>query len=285
LYFPTSVPHRPCLPTFTKGKSKAGLRGDVVEELDWTVGEIIRALKENKAYDNTLLIFTSDNGPRPGDPALWMNEYASGDYENFHQPYFDEYRPEYIDPNGNKIWKEGWFTYGHNASGELLGFKSDAWDGGLRVPMIVHWPGQVAAGSKNNNSICASDILATLAELIGYALTPNEGEDSYSFLGNIRDVSAPQVRQSMILAGGSSGAMIAISNNWKFIEAADSGKWPETYYPSGPSKFERQLYNLADDKSEQNNLCSSNPEKVSELEAIITLVKSQTKTEGKTVSD
>jgi arylsulfatase A-like enzyme len=151
--------------------------------------------------------------------------------------------------------------------------------------MIVRWPGQVADGSKNNNSICASDILATLAELIGYALTPNEGEDSYSFLGNIRDVSAPQVRQSMILAGGSCGAMIAISNNWKFIEAADSGKWPETYYPNGPSKFERQLYNLADDKSEQNNLCSSNPEKVSELEAIITLVKSQTKTEGKTVSD
>jgi arylsulfatase A-like enzyme len=75
LYFPTSAIHRPCLPTFTKGKSKAGLRGDMVVELDWTVGEIVNALKANNAYENTLLIFTSDNGPRPGDPAVWIERY------------------------------------------------------------------------------------------------------------------------------------------------------------------------------------------------------------------
>jgi hypothetical protein len=89
----------------------------------------------------------------------------------------------------------------------------------------------------------------------------------------------------MILAGGSSGVMIALSNRWKFIEAADSGRWPETYYPDGPSKFDPQLYNLANDLSEQDNLYKANPEKVSELQAIITRVKSQTNTEMKTVTD
>jgi arylsulfatase A-like enzyme len=214
-----------------------------------------------------------------------MNEYANGDYEDFHQAYFDEFTPEYVDPNGNKIWKEGWYTYDHRAAGELLGFKSDAWDGGLKVPLIVRWPGQVPAGVWNENSICAADILATLAELVGYELNSSEGQDSYSFLSNIRSVHAPQVRQSLILAGGSSGAMIALADNWKFIEAADSGRWPETYYPNGPSKFDRQLYNLADDASEQKNLYGSNPEKVNELKAIIMRVKSKTKTEGKTDID
>jgi arylsulfatase A len=280
LYFPTSAIHRPCLPTFTKGKSKAGLRGDIVEELDWTVNEIITALKKNNAYDNTLFIFTSDNGPRPGDPALWMNTYANGDYEDYHQPYFDDYKPEYIDPNGNKIWKEGWFTYGHAAAGDLLGFKSDAWNGGLSVPFIVRWPGKVPAGTKNANYICLSDILATLAEVVGYKLDSSEGQDSYSFLSNLLNTKSSQVRESLILAGGSSGAMIAIKDNWKFIEAAEPGKWPETYYPNGPSKFDRQLYNLEIDKSEHDNLYNKNPGKVAELESLIKKVKSHAKTEG-----
>lgn len=280
LYFPTSAIHRPCLPTFTKGKSKAGLRGDIVEELDWTVNEIITALKKNKAYDNTIFIFASDNGPRPGDPVLWMNTYANGDYEDYHQPYFDDYKPEYIDPDGNKIWKEGWFTYDHSAAGELLGFKSDAWNGGLKVPFIVRWPGKVPAGTRNGNYICLSDILATLAEVVGYKLDSSEGQDSYSFLSNLLNAKSSQVRESIILAGGSSGAMIGIKDRWKIIEAAEPGKWPETFYPNGPSKFDRQLYNLELDKSEQDNLYSKYPGKVAELESLIEKVKRHTKTEG-----
>lgn len=280
LYFPASAIHRPCLPTFTKGKSEAGLRGDIVVELDWTVNEIVKALKENEAYDNTLLIFTSDNGTRPGDPALWLDEYENGGYEDYHQDYFDDHTPQYVNEHGNKIWKRGWFTYGHNASGELLGFKSDAWDGGFKVPFIVHWPNKTVPGTINRNAICLSDLLATFADLVGDTLEEDEGEDSYSFLTNVFDIDAPQVRKTLTIAGGASGAFVEIKEGWKYIEAAKPGHWPETFYPNGPSNLEPQLYNLEEDISEQNNLYNKMPEKVSELADVIEKVKVYAKSEG-----
>ena len=281
LYFPTSAIHRPCLPTFTKGKSRAGLRGDIVVELDWTVNEIIQALKENNAYENTLLIFTSDNGPRPGDPALWIERYKEGEgYEDYHQDYFDEYGPEYVNKQGNQIWKHGWITYGHDASGELLGFKVDAWDGGLKVPFIANWPDKIGSGTINKNTICLSDLLATFSDLLNDTLKETEGEDSYSFLPNLFDVEAPQVRKSLTIASGGNGALIGIKDRWKYIEAAKPGRWAETFYPDGPSPFENQLYRLGEDMSEQNNLYSKMPEKVSELVDVIERVRKNMKSEG-----
>lgn len=282
LYFPTSAIHRPALPTFTKGKSQAGLRGDIVMELDWTVGQIVKALKANGAYENTLLIFTSDNGPRPGDPALWVDNYQGEDYagEGLHEDYFDDHQPEYVNENGNKIWSKGWYTYGHNASGELLGFKSDSWDGGFKVPFIVHWPGNVKPGQVNDNTVSTVDLLATLAEVTGDQLADGQAEDSYSFLSNLKDINAPQVRESMILAGGASGAMVAFGEGWKYIEPSPKGMWPETYYPEGPSAFEDQLYQLSKDVSETQNHFEQNPEKVKELKALIERVKTQGGTEA-----
>ena len=279
LYFPTSAIHRPCLPTFTKGKSQAGLRGDIVVELDWTVNEIVKALKENNAYENTLLIFTSDNGPRPGDPAVWIDRYKKEGYEEF-QEYFDDYKPEYINPNGNVIWKNGWLTYGHRASGNFLGFKQDPSEGGLHVPLIVHWPGKVTASTVNNNSVCTSDLIATFSELVGDTLGENEGEDSYSFFSNILDNKAPQIRKTVTLAGGGSGALIVVKDGWKYIEAAQPGRWPETYYPNGPGDKAPRLYNLNNDISEQNNLYSKMPEKASELVDVIKKVRENTKSEA-----
>lgn len=283
LYFPTSAIHRPCLPTFTRGKSEAGLRGDIVEELDWTVEQLINALKRNGVYDNTLLIFTSDNGPRPGDPAIWMEKYAQGDYEDFHQDYFDNYQPEYVNEQGNEIWKGGWFTYGHNASGNLLGFKSDAWQGGLQVPFIVRWPGRVPEGTVNDHYICLTDLMATLAEITGIALDGKAGEDSYSFMKNLKDEGAPQVRSSLTLTGGASGAFAVIKDDWKYIEPAPHGRWPETYYPDGPSNYEPQLYHLSEDPTEQNNLYDSLPDKVRELKELITRVQETPGVETKNI--
>lgn len=280
-YFAASAIHRPCLPTFTRGKSQAGLRGDIVVELDWTVVQVIKALKANNAYDNTLLIFTSDNGPRPGDPAYWLDRYENGDYDNYHQAYFDDYVPEYVNPDGNLIWKNGWFTYGHSASGPLLGFKSDAWEGGLRVPFIVHWPQNVEAGTVNNRVICLSDLMATFAELVGDSLGENEGDDSYSFLPNLFNENAPQVRKSLTLTSGASGAFIEVQNGWKYIEAATPGRWPETYYPDGPSKLDPQLYNLNEDVSEQHNLYENIPDKVKELKDMIRQIQATPGIEGR----
>ncbi len=279
LYFPTISIHRPCLPTFTKGKSKAGLRGDIVVELDWTVNEIIRALKENNAYENTLIVFTSDNGPMPGDPVLWLEKYEQGNYEDYHQPYFDEYSPELVNEKGNEIWKRGWITYGHKSSGESLGFKSDSWEGGFKVPFIVRWPNKVKKGAVNKNMICLSDVFATFADLFGES--PELGEDSYSFLSNLMDVNAPQVRKSLTIAGGASGAFVEINEGWKYIEAAKPKRWPETFYVNGPSIFENQLYNLKEDQKEQTNLYKKMPEKAAELVGVIEKVKTNTKSEAK----
>lgn len=280
LYFPTSAPHRPCLPTFTKGKSKAGLRGDVVQELDWTVEQVVKALKANNAYDDTLLIFTSDNGPRPGDPALWLRIYEEGDYEDWTEPYFRNFQPEFVNENGNRIWREGWMTYGHSASGNLLGFKSDSWDGGLRVPFIVRWPGHVKPNTVNRNMISTTDLLATFADVVGEKLEQSEGEDSYSFYRNLIDQQSPQVRQSLTITGGASGAFVVLKDGWKYIEASPKGRWPETYYPEGPSAFEPQLYHLEEDVAEQHNVYHEKPDKVSELMSIIETVKSNKRAEA-----
>ena len=283
LYLPTSAIHRPCLPTFTKGKSQAGLRGDLVVELDWTVSEIIKALKANGEYENTLLIFTSDNGPRPGDPALWINRYKNGykneTYEEY-QDYFGNYKPQYINEKGNNIWKKGWLTYDHRSAGDYRGFKQDPFEGGLLVPFIVHWSGKVKPATVNNNLICAGDILATFADLMGDQLKENEGEDSYSFLSNILDVKAPQVRKTATLASGSSGALVMIKDGWKYIEPAKPGRWPETYYPDYPGDKVPRLFNLNKDISESDNLYDKMPDKAAELIKVIDQVRTNTKSEA-----
>ena len=283
LYFPTSAIHRPCLPTFTKGKSQAGLRGDIVVELDWTVDEVIKALKANNAYDNTLLIFTSDNGPRPGDPAVWINRYKDEGYEEY-QEYFGEYKPEYINEKGNQIWKNGWLTYDHSSSGALRGFKQDPSEGGLRVPFIVRWHNHVKPSEVNHRIICAGDILATFSDIVGERLKENEGEDSYSFLSNILDVNAPQVRKTVTLAGGGSGALIMIQDEWKFIEPAQPGRWPETYYPDSPGDKIPRLFNLNQDVSENINLYDKMPEKAAELMKMIEHVRMNTKSESNQIN-
>lgn len=281
LYHPSSAPHRPCLPTFTKGESQAGLRGDVIQELDWSVGEIIRALKENNAYDNTMIIFTSDNGPRAGDPVYWLNKYKEGDedYQEAYPVLSENYKPELKKEDGNLIWKEGWITYDHNASGELLGFKSDAWEGGFRVPLLISWPSHIKNSYENSNMVCLSDLYATIAQIIGEVPSTNEGEDSYSFLSNIEDKNAEQVRKSMVLSGGASGAFVVIEDGWKYIEPSEKGRWPQTYYADGPSIFDYQLYKLIEDVREQNNLFTEMPTVVEELRSTMEKVKSKIKTE------
>jgi arylsulfatase A-like enzyme len=281
LYFPASAPHRPCLPTFTKDQSEAGLRGDVVEELDWSVNEIVQALMENGVFENTILLFTSDNGPRAGDPVFWLEQYEEGDYEDWQPKIAKNFTPELINKNGNKIWKKGWMTYDHKASGDLLGFKSDSWEGGFRVPFVISWPEKIKESYENSNLICLSDLLATFAEIVGDSLQMDEGVDSYSFLSNITYNQAPQVRESMVLTGGASGAMVAIKDNWKYIEAAKKGRWNETFYPNGPSTYDFQLYDLENDIHEQNNVFDSFPDKVAELRELIMKVKSEKKFEGK----
>jgi arylsulfatase A-like enzyme len=288
LYFSASAIHRPCLPTFTRGLSEAGLRGDMVLEFDHMVGSIVKVLTKHNQLENTMIIISSDNGPQPGDPYALMQRLRKkefGEEFDYYLPYFADYQPEYP---GNGGEKKGWLVYGHNPTAGLSGFKGDSWEGGVRVPFIVYWPGVVKAGTVSRNVICLTDVMATIAEVTGVKLGDHEGEDSYSFLQNLMRRDAPQVRKSVIVASGRTGALAVRKGEWKYIEAAGSGKKiPEKAYPPPPNEYngmsdvyEPQLYNLKEDVFERNNLSGQIPEKVSELREIIIKVKANMKSEN-----
>lgn len=276
LYFPTSAIHQSCLPTITRGKSRAGLRGDMVEEFDWSVAQVVQALKKSGQLANTLLIITSDNGPRPGDPAYEIMTYSQPGNKNhlMYQGYFSSFSPVLKNPFGSRGWQRGWYTYGHKASGALLGYKADAWEGGLRIPLVMVWPGVIRPGKVNPAMVCNTDFLATFAELTGIPLRRGNGADSYSFLDNLRDPDIPVTRASAVLAGGGTGALVARMGDWALIEAADSS-WigKQTYYPDGPSITSQQLYNLRNDLSEQRNLVGHDLRVRDSLQAIIDRVQ------------
>ena len=283
LYFPTCAIHRPCLPTFTKGLSQAGMRGDMVLEFDWMVGELVKALERNGVLENTLIIITSDNGPQPGDPYSLVEKFktkAFGNEYDYYQPYFGKYQPE--NP-GNGGQKNGWLVYDHDPTAGLFGFKSDGWEGGLRVPFIVHWPKRIKGGVVNSNVICAVDLLATIADLTGETLRDGEGEDSYSFLPNLFNHKAPQVRTTLTMVAGRSGAMVVRKGDWKYLEASAVPDPAQPYAPNeyadAPGIFEPQIYNLKEDVYERANLIDQVPEKVTELKGLIEKVRTNFKSE------
>lgn len=161
LYFPTVSPHLPCTPPdFAKGKSEAGVRGDMVFEFDWAVGQIMELLDELKIADNTILIVTSDNGGTP----------ASDD--------------------GN--------DYGHDSSGKLRGFKGTLDEGGHRVPLLMRWPEQLPQGETNDGLVCLTDFYATFADFLGVdEKEAHKAPDSFNLLPLLKEKE--QVREALVM--------------------------------------------------------------------------------------
>lgn len=177
LYYASPLPHRPWVPTAEfRGKSGAGDYGDFVMQLDDVVGRIDRALRETGLDNNTLLIFTSDNGPSP--EAVETMRAA-----------------------------------GHDCAGGLRGRKSDAWEGGHRVPLIAKWPGHIPPGTRSAATINATDLFATIAGILE-ARTPDRATDSVSFLAALKDPSAPHRRPPMITTRHA-----IRHDNWKLVSA------------------------------------------------------------------
>lgn len=226
LYLAYPAPHTPWLPSERhRGKSDAGLYGDFVEMVDAEVGRVIAALKNAGAWDDTLLIFTSDNGP------CWFDS----DVDRF----------------------------GHDSAGGLRGMKGDAWEAGHRMPFIASWPGVIAAGSESEQTICFTDLLATLADLIDKTLDDAVAVDSYSLLPVLLGLQSEEepIRPPVVTQAGSAPEMFAIrGREWKLITGLGSGGFsdpkriaPEAGDPHG------QLYNLDADPGEQLNLYSEQP--------------------------
>ncbi len=233
LYFALPAPHTPILPSSPYlGKSNTNFYGDFVLETDGVVGQILSALEKNGVRDNTLVIFTSDNGcsPRAG---------------------FDELA-----------------KVGHNPGYIYRGSKADLYEGGHRVPFVVSWPAVVAKGAVSRNPICTTDFLATVSEIAESPLPDNAGEDSFSFLPVLSGGS--QGAERAIVHHSIEGRFAIRKENWKLILWSGSGGWssPKTGEETkGLPPF--QLYDLETDPGERNNLSAINPGKVKELEALL----------------
>lgn len=214
-YVPLSSPHRPNVPPeFMRGKSDAGPRGDSVMLADWCLGKIMEKLEENDIKENTLIIFTSDNGANACD-------------------YFGR-------------------TYGHRPNADLRGFKADIFEGGHRVPFVVSWP-RVIPGGTVTDSLCGLiDFTATAAEITGYELKDNEAPDSSSLFELFKNTRAT-VRDT-IINHSSGGMFAIRSRDWKFIDGLGSGgsSKPIVYEPEKPGET-GQLYSMKDDYWEQVN--------------------------------
>ena len=193
--------------------------------MDATVGQILAALDHGGLAENTLVFLSSDNGP------VWY----PADVERL----------------------------GHDSVGPLRGIKGDAWEGGHRVPFLVRWPGAIAPGVVCDQTICFTDLMATLAEVVGTELPEGAGEDSVSFWPVLRgDVDAPG-RGALVLKANAS---VIRDGRWKLITHLGSGGFsrPRRRQP-GPGEPTGQLYDLERDLGETANLWAERPDVVARL--------------------
>lgn len=232
LYLALTAPHTPWLPLEPFQKtSNAGSYGDFVVQVDDVVGSVTDALARLGLADNTLVIFTSDNGP------VWYDK--------------DEAR------------------FGHDATGGYRGMKGDAWEGGHRMPFLARWPGQVPAGAVSDVPIAFTDLMATFAALLDVPLPPDAGADSYNVLPALRGEPAA-VPEREALVHTSIGYLAVRQGDWKLIPGLGSGGFSEPrVQPPGPGDPAGQLYNLAEDPTEQTNRYAEHPEIVARLTTLL----------------
>ena len=228
LYVALTAPHTPWLPAEQfRGRSGADMYGDFMAQVDDTVGQILRALDRHDLAENTLVIFSSDNGP------VWYPD----DVERF----------------------------GHSSTGPLRGMKGDAYEGGHRVPFVLRWPETVDAGRVSDQTICFTDMMATFADVARVPLAEGAGEDSESIVPLLLDRSDAPVRDVTVLKANGSVVREGRWKLIKHLGSGGFSK-PRRVKPEegGP---EGQLYDLDADVGETNNLWSERPDVVARLMA------------------
>jgi arylsulfatase A len=239
LYFALPSPHTPIIPSEEyRGKSKVGAYGDFMLQTDDVVGAVVEALKTSGHADNTIIVFTSDNGP----------EYHAYD------------RMEEFD---------------HLSSGHFRGLKRDLWEGGHRVPWIVVWPEVIQAGRVSDRVINQVDLAATFAKIIGYDLAEGEAMDSYDFSEHWTSESDGPIRKATV-HNTVEGAYALRMGDWVWVDAEQGdhphNNVPDVYIKSrNYQKVSRNgfLFNLKQDPSQSKNLIHRYPEKVSEMRRIL----------------
>jgi len=258
LYLATTNIHHPFTPApqFV-GSSGCGRYGDFIHELDWIVGEVLSTLEKEGLAENTLVIFTSDNGGM-------------------------------LNQGGQDAWRAG-----HYMNGDLFGFKFDAWEGGHRIPFIAKWPGKIDASSKSNQLISNVDMFATFAAITKQTVAEGEAPDSENVLEALTDNPKNPVREQLIISPFQKDHLTIRKGDWVYIPAQDGGGFSgkeigehtfggaatqllthrkNSDVENGQVKADAppaQLYNLADDPYQEQNIYNKNPEVVKELETIL----------------
>jgi arylsulfatase A len=251
LYVPHPMPHVPLFVSGKfRGKSQQGLYGDVIMEIDWSVGRILDALERHGLDDNTLVIFTTDNGP--------------------------------------------WLSYGNHAGScrPLREGKGTTWEGGIRQPCMMRWPGKIPAGSVCHEPAMTIDIFPTIARLIGAALPEHkmDGLDIWPLMSGVEGAKSPH---EVLYFYYHQGALEALrSGRWKLVlphkYRSLTGEPGRDGTPGGYSQLEcgLELYDLENDVGEQRNVIDQHPDVVKRLQALAEKARndlgdSLTKREGK----
>lgn len=243
LYYAFHQPHVPRLPgPRFQGATARGPRGDVIAEMDWCVGELLAALVRLGLRENTLVIFSSDNGPVLDDG------YVDGAEE-----------------------RKG----AHSAAGPLRGGKYSLFDGGTRVPMIVSWPGVVQAG-ESSAMVSQLDFYASLAALLNRPLSPGEAPDSADVCGALLGQGA--VGRDELVVEGLRARTVLRQKDWAYIpphEGPAVQAWTRTELGNSP---EPQLYDLSRDIGQIRNVAAQNPARVQSMAARLTAILSSRQT-------
>lgn len=237
LYLPLPAPHTPILPDEQfQGKSGLNSYGDFVMEVDHMVGRIIETLKDNGLEENTLLVFTSDNGCSPASQIEELQK--KGHY------------PSYI----------------------YRGHKADLYEGGHRIPCIIQWPMQIKPHTVDQ-TVCLTDFMVTFAAVSGYEMKDNEAEDSFNLLPLLTNLSDQKMIREATVHHSIRGEFALRRGDWKLLLSPSSGGWSfprpgkdDTIIQTLP---EIQLYNLKTDPGETNNVSKENPDIVREIRDIM----------------
>ncbi|UMB53759.1 arylsulfatase [Lutibacter sp. A64] len=251
LYFPLPAPHTPILPTKEfLGKSNTNEYGDFVMQVDDVVRQIRETLKKQGISENTLLVFTSDNGCSPR-------------------------------ANFNELEK-----FNHDPSYVYRGMKADIYEGGHRVPFVVEWPSKALKNSSSDQTICTTDFFATCAEISGYEIKDSEGEDSFSMLPLILGTNKVAAREYTV-HHSINGSFAIREGDWKLCVTEGSAGWsypkPQEIKNKNLDLPAMQLFNLKDDIGETKNLIAEYPKKAAELkEALKKIILEGRSTKGTT---
>lgn len=235
-YFPLPAPHTPILPTEPfRGKSGTNAYGDFCLQVDDVVGQVMAALDERGVAEDTIVVFTADNGC---SPMADLTHLAA---------------------------------LGHRPSYHFRGHKADIYEGGHRVPLVARWPAGIAPGSRCDDTVCLVDLMATMADILGVELPQEAAEDSVSNVPVWRGEDRQEPLREATVHHSVDGSFSIRQGRWKLELCPGSGGW--SYPKPGNEPLDAppiQLYDLGSDVSERTNVQDRHPEIVARLKDLLT---------------